>query len=74
MLQEELLHRPKAVQHLATGKRLEGVTTIRSEQQELFDGVGEEKPTAKRLGNGVKRQSPNRCAPPSGTYALNCRT
>ncbi len=50
---EELLEKLKAVQYhrvrLGTGKQLEGVTTIRPEQQSLFDAIGVEKPTTGRL-------------------------
>ncbi len=55
MSPEELLYRLRAVQHhrvrLSTGKQLDGVTTIRPEQQQLFDAIEVEKPTGKRLRN-----------------------
>ena len=54
---EELLYRLRAVQHhrvrLSTGKQLAGVTTIRPEQQELFDAIGVEKPTGRRIQNAA---------------------
>jgi len=57
MSPEELLYRLKAVQHhrvrLSTGKQLAGVTTIRPEQQELFDAIGVEKPTGRRAKNAT---------------------
>jgi hypothetical protein len=57
MSPEELLYRLKAVRHhrvrLNTGKQLAGVTTIRTEQQGLFDPIGVEKPTGKRVKNAT---------------------
>jgi len=57
MSPEELLYRLRAVQHhrvrLSTGKQLTGVTTIRPEQQELFDAIGVEKPTGRRIKNAA---------------------
>ena len=57
MSPEELLYRLRAVQHhrvrLSTGKQLAGVTTIRPEQQELFDAIGVEKPTGRRVKNAA---------------------
>ena len=54
---EELLYRFRAVQHhrvrLSAGKQLAGVTTIRPEQQELFDAIGVEKPTGGPVKNAT---------------------
>lgn len=50
---EEMLYRLRTVQRhsvrLASGKELEGMSTITPEQREMFDAVGVPLPTVKRL-------------------------
>ena len=57
MSPEEFLYRLRAAQRhrvrLSTGKQLEGVATIRPEQRELFDAIGAEKPTGRRVTNAA---------------------